>query len=146
MEYMTMVHTHSAVPDTEALLRVWLPFKKMVGATSVRTEADYAQVSATVSALLEQIDDNESHPLAELLDYLANQMKVYEDEHCPIPEAEPCEVLRLLMEQHNLKQEDLTDCAPQGRISDYLSGKRPISRIAAKSFARRFRVHADLFL
>ena len=36
------------------------------------------------------------------------------------------EVLRFLMEQHNLKQEDLGECAPQSRISDILSGNRSI--------------------
>ncbi|WP_295390491.1 helix-turn-helix domain-containing protein, partial [uncultured Thiodictyon sp.] len=63
-----------------------------------------------------------------------------------IPEAPPREVLRFLMEQHDLKQEDLADCAPQSRISDILNGKRPISKDIAKKLARRFNVHADLFL
>jgi HTH-type transcriptional regulator / antitoxin HigA len=55
-------------------------------------------------------------------------------------------VLRFLMEQHNLKQEDLADCAPQSRISDILSGNHSISKEIAKQLAQRFRVRADLFL
>jgi len=45
-----------------------------------------------------------------------------------------------------LKQEDLADIAPQGRISEILSGKRAISKEIAKRLARRFGVHADEFL
>ena len=135
-----------AVPEPQAILRAWLPFKQLVGVTSVRTKKDYAQARATIDALLDEVGDNESHPLAEVLDYLADQVKTYEDEHFHIPEAEPKEVLRFLMEQHGLRQEDLADCAPQSRISDILSGKRSISKEIAKKLAHRFHVRADVFL
>lgn len=134
------------VPDPEAILRAWMPFKKLVGVTSVRTKADYAQARATIDALLDEVGNDESHPLAEVLDYLADQVKAYEDENFQIPEAEPSEVLRFVMEQHGLKQEDLGDCAPQSRISDILSGKRSISKQIAKRLAHRFHVRADVFL
>jgi HTH-type transcriptional regulator/antitoxin HigA len=141
-----MAHAHKAVPEPQAILRAWMPFKEVVGVTSVRTEEDYAQARATIEVLLDEIGDNENHPLADVLDYLANQVAAYEDEHFPIPEAEPKEVLRFLMDQHGLKQEDLADCAPQSRISDILSGRRGISKEIAKKLARRFNVSAALFL
>ena len=96
--------------------------------------------------LLDEIGDDESHPLADVLDYLADQVKAYEDERFPIPKAEPPYVLRYLMEQHGLHQEDLSDCAPQSRISDILASKRSISKETAKRLARRFNVHGDVFL
>ena len=135
-----------AVPEPQAILRAWMPFKKLLGVTSVRTEEDYAQARATIDALLDEVGDNESHPLADVLDYLADQVKAYEDENVQIPEAKPSEVLRFLMEQHGLKQEDLGDCAPQSRISDILSDKRSISKEIAKRLAHRFHVRADVFL
>ena len=134
------------VPAPQAILQAWLPFKELVGVTSVRTEEDYARANATIDALLDEIGDNEKHPLADVLDYLADQVKTYEDEHVSIPKAEPREVLRFLMEQHGLKQQDLGECAPQSRISDILGGKRAISKEIAKRFAQRFHVRADLFL
>ena len=140
-----MAHAHKAAPEPQAILRAWIPFKKAVGVTSVRTEDDYARARAAIDSLISEIGDNEDHPLAEVLDYLADQVKAYEDEHFTIPEAEPREVLRFLMTQHGLKQEDLSDCAPQGRISDILNGKRGISKDIAKKLARRFNVRADLF-
>jgi HTH-type transcriptional regulator/antitoxin HigA len=141
-----MRHVLKAVPEPQAILRAWMPFKKLLGVTSVRTEEDYAQARATIDALLDEVGDNESHPLADVLDYLADQVKAYEDENVQIPEAKPSEVLRFLMEQHGLKQEDLGDCAPQSRISDILSGKRSISKEIAKQLAHRFHVRADVFL
>lgn len=135
-----------AVPEPQAILRAWMPFKQLIGVTSVHSAEDYAQASATIAALLDEVGDNENHPLAEVLDYLADQVKAYEDENFQIPQAQPSEVLRFLMEQHGLKQDDLGDCAPQNRISDMLSGKRAISKEIAKRLAQRFHVRADVFL
>ena len=138
--------TNTETPKTQAILQAWMPFKKAIGVTSVHTEEDYARATATINVLLDEIGDDEDHPLADVLDFLADQVKAYEDERFSIPKAEPRDVLRFLMEQHGLNQEDLSDCAPQSRISEILAGKREISKENAKRFARRFNVHGDLFL
>ena len=143
---MTTAQTIETIPQPQAILRAWMPFKKLVGVTRIRSEDDYRHVCAMVEALLEEIGDDESHPLADVLDFLSDQIKAYEDEHYPIPDAEPREVLRFLMDQHGLKQEDLADCAPQSRISDILNGKRPVSKAIAKKLAGRFNVNAGLFI
>lgn len=134
------------VPEPKAILKAWMPFKELVGVTGVHNEDDYEQAIATIAVLLDEVRDDEEHPLADVLDFLSDQVKAYEDKHVVIPEAEPKEVLRFLMEQQGLKQDDLTDCAPQGRISDILNGKRSISKDLAKRFANRFHVRADVFL
>lgn len=141
-----MPYALKAIPEPQAILRAWIPFKQVIGVTSVRSEEDYMQARATIAALLDVVVGDENHPLAEVLDYLADQVKAYEDENFQIPETEPREVLRFLMEQHGLKQEDLSDCAPQSRISDILCGNRSISKGIAKALAHRFHVRADIFL
>jgi len=63
----------------------------------------------------------------------------YEDQHHPIPEAEPREALRLLMEQNDLKQTDLADeIGVQSVVSEILSRKREINARQAKALATRF--------
>jgi HTH-type transcriptional regulator / antitoxin HigA len=132
--------------DPKEILKTWVPFKEALGITRVRTRRDYARARATMDALLDEIGDDEKHPLAEVLDYLADRIRAYEDGLVSIPEAPASEVLRFLMDQHGLTQKDLADCVPQSRISDYLSGRRQISRQAAKKLAERFNVRADLLL
>ena len=134
------------MPAPQSILHAWLPFQRLVRVTTIHTKREYEYVRKIVEALLDEIGEDEKHPLADVLDFLSDKMKVYEDEHVGIPDAEPHDILRYLMEEHGLKQGDLSDCAPQGRISDILGGKRPISKETAKKLARRFRVHADLFL
>jgi HTH-type transcriptional regulator/antitoxin HigA len=135
-----------ASAEPKAILQAWLPFKELVGVTGVHSEEDYAQACATIDVLLDEVGDDGNHPLADVLDYLADQVKAYEDKNFVIPEAEPNEVLKFLMEQRGLKQDDLGDIAPQGRISDILTGKRSISKEIAKKLATRFHVRADVFL
>ena len=106
-----MTLAHKTVPDPQAILRVWRPFKDVVGVTSIHSEEDYTQARATIEVLLDEIGDNENHPLADVLDYLADQVATYEEVYTPIQESEPKAVLRFLMDQHGLKQEDLADCA-----------------------------------
>lgn len=141
-----MRYATKSVLAPNAILKAWLPFKELVGVTGVHSEEDYAQACATIDVLLDEVGDDETHPLADVLDYLSDQVKAYEDENFTVPEAEPKEVLRFLMEQHGLKQGELDDIAPQGRISDILNGKRSISKEIAKKLALRFHVRADVFL
>ncbi len=136
----------ASIPKPQAILKAWLPFKAAIGVTAVRSEADYQHALATLEVLLEAVGDDETHPLAEVLDYLADRVKSYEDVHCAIPEAEPRAVLQFLMAQHGLKQSDLADCAPQSRISEILSGERAVSKALAKRLAARFRVPVEVFL
>ena len=142
-----MIHTHAThAPQPGAILKAWLPFKAVMGVTSVHSADDYAHASKVMQALLDEVGDDESHPLADVLDYLSDQVKAYEDEYFKIPVSQPHEVLLFLMEQHGLKQSDLTDCAPQSRISDILSANRKISKEVAKRLAARFNVGVELFL
>jgi HTH-type transcriptional regulator / antitoxin HigA len=142
----TLAATTPPVPEVQAILQTWQSFHDLIGVTTVRTEADHARASATITRLLDVVGENEHHPLAEVLDFLSEQVRHYEDHAAPIPDAPPAEVLRFLMEQHGLRQEDLSDCAPQGRISDILQGRREVSKAVAKRLAQRFRVRADVFL
>ncbi|MCX7093776.1 MAG: hypothetical protein NTY50_10060 [Methylobacter sp.] len=141
-----MINKEIEVSKSQAILQAWMPFKQVIGVTSVYTEEDYARAILTIDMLLNEIGDDEGHPLADVLNYLADQVKVYEDEHISILNAEPRDVLCFLMEQHGLRQEDLNDCAPQSRISEILAGKRAISKKIAKCFANRFNIPIDLFL
>lgn len=141
-----MANTIKAVPHPQAILRAWMPFRDLIGVTSIRTKGDYAHARATIDVLLDEIGDDEKHPLADVLDYVADRIKDYEDANVRIPEAAPADVLRFLMGQHELRQEDLADCAPQSRISEILNGRRAISKDVARRLAHRFHVSTDVFL
>ncbi len=132
------------VPDQ--LLKAWLPFRDAIGFSSIRTARDFAHANKMLDQLVDIVGNDEKHPLVDVLHYVGNQIEVYEDEHFPIPDGKPADVLRFLMEQHDLKQSDLSDCMPPSRVSEILNGRREISKEIAKKLAKRFKVSVEVFI
>jgi HTH-type transcriptional regulator/antitoxin HigA len=141
-----MAHTKVATPPLDALAHAWEAWRSVVGVTRIDTPEEYGRAVNLINAIIDEIGQDETHPLAEVLDYLGDLVKAYEDVHVVIPPAPPHEVLQFLMEEHQLTQTDLTDCVPKSHLSEILSGKRAISKAVAKKLAQRFHVHADVFL
>ena len=114
----------------------------------IRNERDYARMRSLMDQLLEQVGDDEDHPLADLLDLIGLFVGQFEDENTHgLEAAKPRDVLKFLMEQHGLKQADLKrEIGTQGVVSEILSGDRQINARQAKALARRFKVSPVVFL
>jgi HTH-type transcriptional regulator/antitoxin HigA len=81
------------------------------------------------------------------LDLMVRLIQDYEQEHHPLPDPSPHEMLVYLMEQRNLKQADLLPIfKSRGYVSDVMNAKRAISKAHAKQLAEFFKVSAVLFL
>lgn len=96
--------------------------------------------------LLDRIGDNENHPLMGLLVNVSNLIEDYESERFPEPAADPIGSLKYLMEEHGLKQKDLTELGSPGVISEILSGKRELNKRQIKGLAERFGCSPAVFI
>lgn len=114
----------------------------------IRNKRDYARMQSLMDQLLLEIGDDESHPLADLLDVVGVLVDQYENETMPeLKPADPRDVLRFLMEQHGLTQSDLRkEIGTQGVVSEVLSGSRNLNARQAKALAKRFGVSPLVFL
>lgn len=70
------------IPNPEQILLAWIPFKALIGVTIIKTQEDYDHVHAIMESLLDVVGDDESHPLADVTDYIGNIVKSWEDENC----------------------------------------------------------------
>jgi HTH-type transcriptional regulator / antitoxin HigA len=71
----------------------------------------------------------------------------YDNVHHVVQDAAQHEVLRFLLDQHNLKQGDLAnEIGGQSVVSEILHGKRDINARQAKALAIRFGVSPAVFL
>jgi HTH-type transcriptional regulator/antitoxin HigA len=113
---------------------------------SIRNEREYNTAVKRLNELLDEIGDNEKHPLYGLLDTLGTLIQIYEEEHYPILDATGAEVLRFLMEEHGLTQSDLPEVGSQGVVSEILNGKRELNVRQIKSLAEKFKVSSAVFL
>ena len=101
-------------------------------------------------AEVEKLMDKGEHRTAEedaALDLMVRLIKDYQEEHHPLPDPSPHEMLVYLMEQRNLKQADLLPIfKSRGYASDVINAKRAISKVHAKQLAGFFKVSANLFI
>ena len=113
---------------------------------TLRTKKDYARATEMLDVILDEIGEDEKHPLAELADALGVFVEKYEAEHVRIPEAKPAAVLKFLMQEHGLRQADLPEIGSQGVVSEVLAGKRELNSRQIKQLAKRFGVSPAVFV
>ena len=134
--------------DAVSIESAWTTFEKTVGGMlPVRSARQYQRAVRLMNALLDVTGADERHPLAGLLDVLADLVSAYEAREAPMPDAPPREVLRLLMDANGLTQTELSkELGGQPVVSAILNGKRAINARQASALASRFGVSAAVFI
>jgi HTH-type transcriptional regulator / antitoxin HigA len=81
-----------------------------------------------------------------LIQLLMVLVEEYENKHYPVSAAAPLDVLRHLMEVHELRQKDLVDVfGAESTVSDVLKGKRDITKDQVRRLSKRFHVSPAVF-
>ena len=77
---------------------------------------------------------------------LMTLIEAYEEEHDPIPDASPVEVLRALMVANNLRQKDLAPIfGSESIVSEVLHKKRELNKAHIDKLSKRFHVSPAVF-
>jgi HTH-type transcriptional regulator/antitoxin HigA len=100
-------------------------------------------------ALAQEIEHRKNRTIEEeeLLELLITLIEKFEEKHYPILQGKPQDTLRHLLEENNLKQEDLVEIlGSRGVISKIVNGERMISKAQAKALAKFFNVDVGLFI
>ena len=113
---------------------------------TIRNEREYNAAVKRLNELLDEIGDNEKHPLYSLLDTLGTLVHTYEEEHYLISDVTGIDALRFLMDEHSMTQSDLSDVGSQGVISEILNGKRELNVRQVRLLAKKFKVSSAVFV
>ena len=113
---------------------------------SIRNEKEYDIAIERLNALIDEVGDNEEHPLYELLDTLGAVIHTYEEKHYPMPECSGVEMLQFLMETHQLEPSDLPEIGAPDAVLELLSGKRELTVKHLQALAARFHVSPTVFV
>jgi HTH-type transcriptional regulator/antitoxin HigA len=82
----------------------------------------------------------------ELAELRTLRIEDFEEKRYEIPRAKPVDVVRFLMEQHNLLQKDLADVfGTRSIVSEVLSGKRELNKDQIARLSARYRVSPEVF-
>jgi HTH-type transcriptional regulator/antitoxin HigA len=112
---------------------------------SIRNEREYDKAVKLMNQLIDEVGDNERHPLYSFLDTLGTVMHAYEQQHHPMPKSNGSGVLKFLMEEHCLKQSELPEVGSQGVVSEVLSGRRELNTRQIGALSKRFGVSPAVF-
>jgi HTH-type transcriptional regulator/antitoxin HigA len=107
-----------------------------------------AELQAYTDALFQlTARENPSRYEAEAIELLTLLVERYEQEHYPIPTADPVSVVRFLIEQQNLTQRDLIpQFGSESAVSMFLNGQRNLTIKQVRKLSTRFQLPADLFI
>jgi HTH-type transcriptional regulator/antitoxin HigA len=111
----------------------------------IRTPEEYNVMVQHANGLVDLGAHVEGHELHDLY-VIATELIYGWDKQSEPPVATPRELLKYLMDAHKLKQKDLSDCMHPSVVSDFLSGRRNLSKASAIKLAARFCVSVDAFL
>jgi len=113
----------------------------------IQNEKELSRIQTEVDKLTGKPENLLTPEESALLDVLSLLIGQYEDVHHTIPEAPGHAVLKMLMDEHELRQADLVGVfGSRAAVSRVLSGSRAISKSQAKKLAQFFHVSADLFI
>ena len=110
--------------------------------------SEYTQLALMLDDLLDIVGEDESHELIGLIDVIGQMLTQFDEKNPePIETGSALDALKLLMEQHNLNQNDLqTELGSQGVVSEILNGKRQLNLAHIKKLANRFNVSPMTFI
>jgi len=109
-------------------------------------EKDYNRLVNFLDRLIDEVGNNENHPLTSLMETIGSLIETYESQYINEMEGDPIVALNALMEEHGLKQLDLSEIGSQGVVSEILSGKRQLNVRQIKILSKRFKVSPAVFI
>ena len=130
--------------EIKDIAKVWPVVKDVF--TVPHNKKEYNKLVSFLDSVIDEVGDDETHPLASLMETLGSLIESYESQHVPELLGEPINVLKELMKEHGLKQSDMKEIGSQGVVSEVLSGKRSLNSRQIKALAERFGVSPAIFI
>lgn len=130
--------------DINKMLRVWPSVSKVV--STINNDRQYNRAVKLLDSLIDEVSQKPDSVKESLIDTLGTLIKEYEDRNIPEPQATGIDALKYLMEEHNLKQIDLSEIGSQGVVSEILNGKRELNLRQVKLLCQRFSVSPNVFI
>ncbi|KAF1006003.1 MAG: Antitoxin HigA [Luteibacter sp.] len=129
----------------ENIVTYWDAFSAASGLRHIDTEDDYDTATQLADALVEEGAINERHPQHSLFLLVSDLIYAYDQRHYPQREVHGVDLLRFLMEQHGLRQNQLPEIGTQSVVSEILSGKRELTVNHIRGLAERFHLSPAAF-
>jgi HTH-type transcriptional regulator/antitoxin HigA len=126
------------------IVKVWPNLQDLLSVP--HNEKEYKRLISLLDDVMDEVGNDESHPLASLMETLGSLIEIYEGHNIPEIEGDPIDTLKALIEEHGVKQSELYEIGSQGVVSEVLSGKRRLNIRQIKALSERFNVSPAVFI
>jgi HTH-type transcriptional regulator/antitoxin HigA len=126
------------------IAKVWPDIQDILSVP--HNEKEYKKLVSLLDTIIDEVGNDESHPLASLMETLGSLVEIYEGHNIPEIEGDPIGTLKTLIEEHGVKQTELSEIGSQGVVSEVLSGKRRLNIRQIKALSERFNVSPAVFI
>ena len=132
--------------DTELqkAAKVWPGIQNIISIP--HNSREYNRLVRFLDDLIDEVREDESHPLASLMETIGSHVELYEYRNLVENLGDPIDALKFLIDEHGLKQGDLTGIGSQGVVSEILSGKRQLNVRQIKLLSKRFNISPAVFV
>ncbi len=131
-------------PQLENIANVWPEIKSIFSVP--HTEVEYENLVSMLDNLIDEVGENENHPLSSLMESIGILIETYENKNIPTISGNANDSLRYLMKEHNLKQSELPEIGSQGVVSEILKGKRTLNIRQIKKLSSKFNISPLVFI
>ncbi|MCF6766218.1 transcriptional regulator [Thiotrichales bacterium 19S3-7] len=109
-------------------------------------DKEYEKLVKYQDELLELCAENETHSAWGLVNLISNIIEQYDAKNYSLAEHSGIDALIYLMNEHGLKQVDLSGLGSQGVVSEILNGKRQLNVKQIQWLCKRFHVSPNTFI
>jgi HTH-type transcriptional regulator/antitoxin HigA len=112
-------------------------------------DKDYQYLEQVLDQLIEEIREDEDHPLVLAMQIIGENLEQYDNENYPLigEYVTDIDMIKHLMKTHNLHQKDLASIfGGQSNVSKFLNGERRLGKNHILELKKRFKISADFFL
>ena len=131
------------IAQLEKISKIWPNIQDVLSVP--HSQEEYDKIFNILDELIDEVGEDESHPLASLMETLGSLVESYETQNVHDFQGRANDALKFLMEEHNLKQTDLPEIGTQGVVSELLSGKRQFNFRQIKLLSDRFNISPTVF-
>ena len=111
----------------------------------IKTATQYKQYCSLLEALV--VSGKKTSVVQDEIELLSLLIEKYDADHNTFSEADPIELLKLLMTEHAIKAVDLANLlgVSEGLVSDMLNYKKGLSKETIRLLASRFKLRQEVF-
>ncbi len=130
--------------EIKRAVKAWPAVSKII--STIHTERQYNRAVKMLDYLIDEVNEKSDPVKESLIDTLGTLIKDYEDRNIKEPKGDPIGVLKYLLEEHGLTQNDLKEIGSQGVVSEILNGKRQLNLRQVAALSKRFSVSPSVFI